>query len=55
MKSWLHGNGLKMYSTYNEGTSVVAERFIRNVRNTIYSYMTAVSKNVYTENLEESE
>ena len=53
MKSWLHGNGLKMYSTYNEETFFVAERFIRNLKNTIYSYMTAVSKNEYTEKLEE--
>ena len=36
-----------MYSTYNEGESVVAERFIRTLRNRIYKLMTAVSKNVY--------
>ena len=30
MKLWLEKNNLKMYSTYNEGKSVVAERFIRN-------------------------
>ena len=36
-----------MYSTYNEGKSVVAERFIRTLKNTIYKNMTAVSKNVY--------
>ena len=35
-----------MYSTYNEGKSVVAERFIRNLKNKIYKHMTAVSKNV---------
>ena len=29
MKSWLKDNDMQMYSTHNEGTSVVAERFIR--------------------------
>ena len=32
MKLWLEKNNLKMYSTYNEGKSVVAERFIRNFK-----------------------
>ena len=36
-----------MYSTYNEGKSAVAERFIRTLKNKIYKHMTAVSKNVY--------
>ena len=36
-----------MYSTYNEGKSVVAERFIRTLKNKIYKHMTANSKNVY--------
>ena len=33
-----------MYSTHNEGNSVVAERFIRTLKNKIYKYMTSVSK-----------
>ena len=33
-----------MYSTYNEGKSVVAERFIRTLKHKIYKHMTAVSK-----------
>ena len=33
-----------MYLTYNEGKSIVAERFIRTLKNKIYKYMTAVSK-----------
>ena len=33
-----------MYSTYNEGKSVVAERFIRTSKNKICNNMTAVSK-----------
>ena len=36
-----------MYSPYNEGKSVVAERFIKTLKNKIYKHITAVSKNVY--------
>ena len=46
-KKWLKDNDIKMYSTHNEEKSVVAERFIRTLKNKIYKYMTAVSKNVY--------
>ena len=35
-----------MYSTYNEGKSVVAERFIRTLKNKLYKHMTATGKNV---------
>ena len=35
-----------MYSIHNEGKSV-AERFIRMLKNKIYIYLTAISKNVY--------
>ena len=38
-------NNIKMYSTHNEGNSVVAERFIRAFKNKIYKHMTAISKN----------
>ena len=36
-----------MYSTYNAGKSVAAERFIRTLKNKLYKHMTATSKNVY--------
>ena len=36
-----------MYSTHNEGKSVIAERFITTLKNKIYKHMTAISKNVY--------
>ena len=36
-----------MYSMHNEVKSVVAERFVRILRNEIYKYMTSVSKNMY--------
>ena len=48
VKSWLWDNNIKMYSTHNEGKSVVAERFVRTLKNKIYKYMTEISKNVYT-------
>ena len=35
-----------MYSTYNEGKSVVAERFIRTLKNKSFKHMTAISKNI---------
>ena len=38
---------IEMYSRYNEGKSVIAERFIRTLKNKIFKHMTAVSKNVY--------
>ena len=46
-KKWLKSNVTEMYHTYNVGTSVVAERFIRTLKSKIYKHMTAVSKNVY--------
>ena len=46
-KKWLSDNDIIMYSTYNEGKSVVAERFIRTLKNKLYKHMTAIGKNVY--------
>ena len=42
-----------MYSTHNEGKSVVAERFIRTLMNKIYRYMTSISRNVYVNKLDD--
>ena len=36
-----------MYSTYNEEKSVVAERFIRTLKNKVFKHMTAISKNIF--------
>ena len=44
---WLKKNDLEIYSTYNEGKSVVAERFIKVLKNKIYKHMAGVSENVY--------
>ena len=46
-KKWLKDNNIEMYSTHNEGKSVVAETFIRTLKNKIYKPMTANSENVY--------
>ena len=40
-----------MYSTHNEGKSVVAARFIRTLKNIIYKYITSISKNVHINKL----
>ena len=45
-KKWLKDNDIEIYSTHNEGKSVVAERFVRT-----YKYMTSISKNVYIEKI----
>ena len=42
-----------MYSTYSRGKSVVAERFIRTLKNEIFKHMNAVSKNVYFDVLDD--
>ena len=44
-KRFLKINSIQMYSTYNEGKSDVAERYIRTLKNKIFKHMTAVSKN----------
>ena len=43
-----------MHSTHNKGKSVVADRFIRTLKNKIYKHMTAVLKNVYFDILNDS-
>ena len=42
-----------MYSTHNEGKFVVAERFIRTLKNKIYKHMTTISKNFYFDVLDD--
>ena len=43
-----------MYSTYNKGKSVVAERFIRTLKNKLYKHVTATGKNVYYDVLDDA-
>ena len=45
-KDFLKINEIEMYSTLNEGKSVVAERFIGTLNNKIFQHMTAISRNV---------
>ena len=52
-KKWLRDNNLVMYSTHNEGKSIVAERFIRTLKNKINKYMTSISKNEYIDKLDD--
>ena len=52
MKSWLQDNDIELYSTHNERKSVVAERFIRTLKNKIYKYMASISKIVYIDKLD---
>ena len=46
-KDFLKISNIEMYSTYNEGKSILAERCIRILKNKIFKHMTAISKNVY--------
>ena len=48
---WLKGNDTEMYSINNEGKFVVAERFIKTLKNKIYKPVTSVSKIVYIDKL----
>ena len=47
MKSWLEKN-----AAHNEEKSVIAERFIRTLKNKIHKYMISISKNVYINKLD---
>ena len=53
MSRWLVDNGIGIYSTYNKGKSVIAERFIRTLKNKLYKHMTAVSSDVYYDVLDD--
>ena len=44
-ESWLGKHFREMYLKYNEGKSVVAEGFIKTLKNNIYKYITSISKN----------
>ena len=50
---FLEINNIGMYSTFNEGKSVIAERFIRTLKNNIFKHMTAISKNIYFDVLDD--
>ena len=53
LRKCLQDNDIAMYSTHNEGKSVVTERFIRTLKNKTYRDMTSISKNVYIDKLDD--
>ena len=52
-KDFLKINNIEMYSTYNEGKSVAAERFIRTLKNKIFKHMTDIQQNIYFDVLDD--
>ena len=52
-KRFLKMNNIEMYSTYSEGKSVFAERLFRTLKSRIFKHMTAISKNVYFDVLDD--
>ena len=53
MKLLVEKNAVEMYSTHNEGKSVVAETFITTLKYKTYKYMNSISKNVYINKLDD--
>ena len=53
IKSYLEKNDIEIHSIHNEGKSTVVKRLIRTLKSKIYKYMTWVSKNVYTDKLDD--
>ena len=52
-KDFLKISNIEMYSTFNEGKSVVSERFIRTLKNKIFKHMETISKNFYFDVLDD--
>ena len=52
-KRFLEINNIEMYSTYNEAKSLVPERLIRTLKNKVFKRMTAVSKKIYFDVLDD--
>ena len=46
-------NEIDMYSKRNRGKSVVAERFIRTLKNKFHKCMTSMSKNLYIDKIDD--
>ena len=53
LKLFFKINNTEMYSTYRQGKSVAAESFIKTLKNNIFKHMTAVSKNIYFDVLDD--
>ena len=52
-KRFLIINNIEIYSTENEGKSVIAGKFIRTLENKTFKHITAISKNVYFDVLDD--
>ena len=52
-KDFLKITNIEMYSICNEGKSVVAERFIRTLKNKIFKHMRAIKTNIYFDVLDD--
>ena len=52
-KDFLKINNNEMYSKYSEGKSAAAERFIKTLKNKNFKNMTAISKNIYFDVLDD--
>ena len=53
MKSWLQNNNTEIYSTLDEMKETVVKRIIRTLKNKIYKYMALISKNVFSDKLDD--
>ena len=53
LRVFLKENDIETYSTFTEGKSVVAERFIKTLKNKIYKHMTTIGENVYFNDLDD--
>ena len=53
LKSWLKKKIYRNVFNNTEGKSVIAERFVRTLKNKIHEDMTSVSKNVYIDKLDD--
>ena len=53
IKSWLEDYDIEIHSTHYEGKSVVAERFIRTLKNKIYKYLTSILKKLHIDKLDD--
>ena len=42
-----------MYSNFNEGKSIVVEKFLRTLKSIIYEHLIGISKNVYFDVLDD--
>ena len=46
-KRFLKINNIEIYSTYNEGRSIVVEKFIRTLKSKVFKHVIVVLKNAF--------